>query len=193
MFLQKADSTMNFVACRTVVVFQKADVAIYFENGEGDVGDGGDAVLAKAFLNVIHGNVFAAHGSLNDNAIVNENSGVAFEKLANLSVAASEFGDPIVEDEKGDGSGGASEQGGIRSGHGVLDGVAEKQEKGQVEGRHLPHFPFTAQAHADEYDAVHGERAQSDLQQDRKAWKNDWVHCGADAVTGVGAPFGVLR
>ena len=47
--------------------------------------------------------------------------------------------------------------------HGVLDGVGDEQNYGEVEGGHLADLPLAADAQADQDREVHNRRSRDDL------------------------------
>ena len=75
-----------------------------------------------------------------------------------------------------------------RSSHSV---IGKQQEKREVEGRHLTDFALAAQTYPDQHNQINRPRAQYDLQCDVEARREK--HSVQLAVTGTGAPLGVLK
>ncbi len=175
--LQKLHPPMQVVAIWNVFVFQKADVAVNFKNGQRDIGDRCDTVLAHAFLQIIQSNVLAVHRTFHQLAIVDQDRRLPTQNLPDFPIVCGDFRNHVVHHQQRDRSRTSANHGRVRPCHGILHGIRKQQEQRQVEGRHLPDFTLAAQAHADEYDAVHRQRAKGDLQQDSCPWKDDWIHC----------------
>ena len=70
MLVQEFDAVSDLLAAIYVVVLEETNIAVDFENGKRNFFDGGDAVLAQAFFQVVHAHVFAGHGSFHNLAIV---------------------------------------------------------------------------------------------------------------------------
>ena len=107
-----------------------------------------------------------------DLSVVNQQAGLTLDQLAETAVDARKIGDEVVQQQQGSGGNDPSEQGRVRPGHGVLHGVADKEEQGEVKGRHLPDLALAAQPHAQQDDGVDDRRPQGNFDQNMPAGKH---------------------
>ena len=105
-----------------------------------------------------------------DGAIVDEQAGLALDKLSEAAIDARKFSDKIVQHQQRSRRHYAAHERSVRTRHGVLHCVAEQQKEGEIEGRHLPHFALAAQANAREDDDVDRCRPQQNFEDHMRAW-----------------------
>ena len=72
--------------------------------------------------------MFFRHVRVDHLSIVNEEAGLALNKFPEASIGTGDFGNEAIENQQGTGSDDAAGQRRVRTGHGVLYGVADQQQ-----------------------------------------------------------------
>ena len=191
MLLQKfSASQMSVRIWLDFVILQTTDGAIHFQYGQRDVVVGGYAVLAQRTFEFVHADVLLGHVGSDDLPIVNQQTGLALDKFPEAAVPSGNLGDEIVHHQQGGRGDNSSGQGRVWTGHCILHGIANQQQQGEVEGRHLPYFPLSAEANPRQDDDVNHRGAGKNLEQNVGAGDHSAY---SPAVTGTGAFLGVLK
>src|SRR5437762_4455057 len=99
-------------------------------------------------------------------------SRLTLDKLAEAPIGTREFRDNIIENQQCACSDNTAYQRSVRAGHGVLHCIADEQQQGEIERRHLADFAFPADAHADQHYAINDCRARRDFDQNMSAGKH---------------------
>ena len=137
-----------------------------------------DAVLAQGTLKFIHADVFFRHVSGDHFAVVHQQAGLTLNEFSKAAIAARKLRHQIIQHQQGRGSHYAAQQRGVWTGHGVLHCVADQQQESEVEGGHLTHFPFAAQANPHQDDGVNHRRPQRNLAEYVPAGKHAELFAG---------------
>ena len=148
-----------------LVVFQTTDGAVHLQHGQRDLMVVADAVFSQGALEFIHADMFFRHVRLDDAPVVNQQAGLPLDELAKAAVRSRDISDHIVHQEQCASRDHSAHQRRIGPGHRILHRIGKKQQKSEVEGRHLADFTLAAQAHAEQHDKVDDARPQRDLQQ----------------------------
>ena len=154
-----------------LLVLEHADGAIHFQHGQGDFFIGRDSMFAHGALERVHADMLPRQVRGDHLAVVDQQAGLSLDDFAKTAIGPGNFRHEIVEDQEGDRRHGSARQRGVGTGHGVLDGVRKKQQKGEVKRRHLADFSLAADPNSDQYQSVDRHRSPDDFQQRMQAWR----------------------
>jgi hypothetical protein len=174
-----------------LVVFQAADRSIDFQHCQSHITALRNAVLANRALQFVHADMFPRHMRFDRLPVVYQKTRLALNHTPETAAGPGKSPDQIIQHQQRGSRHHAPDQRRIRPGHRVLHGVGKKKQQREVERRHLSDLALAAEAYTNQYDQVDHTRAQCDLERNMRTRREE--HSVQLAVTGVGAPFGVLR
>jgi hypothetical protein len=174
-----------------LVIFHATDRAVDLQDGKSDIVNVCDAVLAQGALQFVRADMLSRHVRFDSLSIMNQKTRLALNDVAKGAIGAGKSPNKVIQHQQSGSCDNAADQRSIRTSHRILYGIGKKEKQSQVERSHLPHFAFTTEAYADQYDKIDHARAQRDLQHSMPTLREK--HSVQLAVTGVGAFFGVLK
>ncbi len=174
-----------------LVVLHATDGAIHFQNGQRDIMHVRDAMFTQGTLQFVHADMLSRHVRLNRLSIVNKKARFTLNYAPEAATGAGESTYHLVQQQQRGSRRNATNERGVRSGHGVLHGIGKQKQQCKIERCHLPDLALAAETHANQHDEVNDAGPQSDLRQDVPTCRKE--NSVQLAVTGVGALFGVLK
>lgn len=113
-----------------------------------------DTVLAHGAVEFVHAHVLFRHVGEDHLTVVNEQAGLTFHELSKPSIGSGEFGNQVIHEQQSYGRDHAAGERSVRARHGVLNGIGNQKQQGEIEGRHLADLPLAADPHAYKDDEV---------------------------------------